>query len=78
MPIRIRQLFPLVKLGKNICSAYRARLVEAIRLCKKLEKDSDSVAGYGSTKDDDGVHNHNHNHNQPGTVQDVDIDVDVW
>jgi len=82
MAIRIRQLLPLVKLGKNICYAYRARSVEAIRLCEKLEQDldsdsdsdSDSVARYGTK--DDGVHNHNPSR----TVQDVDVNVnfDVW
>jgi len=59
-----RRLFFLVKLGKNICYAYRARSVEAIRLFKRMERDL--VARYG-TKDD--VHvNH-----RPGTVQGVDF-----
>jgi len=60
----IHRLFLLVKLGKNVCYAYRARSVEAIYLCKKLEQDP--VARYG-TKD-----NVQANH-QPGTVQDVDF-----
>ena len=45
----IRQLPHLVKLGKNICYAYRARSVEAVHLCKKLEHDLD--AGSGTAKD---------------------------
>lgn len=55
----IHQLFLLVKLGKNICYAYRARSVEAIRLCKKLEQDP--IARYGTKG------------NQPGTIQDVNF-----
>jgi len=46
----IRQLFRLVKLGKNICYAYRARSVEAIHLYKKLAQDL--VPRCGPTKDD--------------------------
>ena len=60
----IRRLVLLVKLGKNTCYAYRARSVEAIHLCKKLEQDP--VARYG-TKDNV------HDNHQPGTAQDVDF-----
>ena len=66
MPIR-QQLFLLVKLGKNVGYAYRARAVEAIRLYRTLEQQQVLVAR--STKDkNDVVHN---NKNQLGTVQHV-------
>jgi hypothetical protein len=58
MPIR---QFLLLKLSKNLGYAYRARSVEAIRLCRNLEQDL--LATYGTV----GVHNVHTL--QPATVQ---------
>ena len=61
--------FLLVKLGRHLCYAYRARSVEAIRLCRALEQDL--VTRYGtSTKDY--VHDVQRLHH-PGSVQSVNF-----
>ena len=60
MPIR---QFLLFKQGKELGHEYRARSVEAIRLCRDLEKGL--VTQYGTM--DHGVYNL-----QPGTIQTVD------
>lgn len=62
MPIRP---FLLVRQAKRVGYAYRARSVEAIRLCRKMEQDLG--ARYGGFKD--GVH-HGPNR-QPRTVQNI-------
>lgn len=63
MPIR---QFLLIKLGKDVGYAYRARAVEAIHLYRKLEQEL--VTRYGFKDDTSNVHNL-----RPGTVQNVDF-----